>query len=209
MRWFVSTAWHSSWLYILCPILKVSSPTLKSPPTKGRYTLDGASGNDILVGGAGDDKLIGGIGNDTVSYAIDTAGINVSLRLLSGIDGYGDTDIYDTIENILGSSHDDIIEGNATNNTLDGGAGIDTISFENAVAGVTVDLSITTAQSTGNDGTDKIVNFENLTGTNQIDNLTGDANTNIINGLNGNDIIDGAGGVDSLYGYGIRTGNCN
>jgi len=123
-------------------------------------TLDGASGNDILVGGAGDDKLIGGIGNDTVSYAIDTAGINVSLRLLSGTDGFGDTDTYDTIENVIGSSDDDIIEGNASNNTLNGGAGIDTISFENAVAGVNVDLSITTAQSTGNDGTDKIVNFE-------------------------------------------------
>ncbi len=105
-------------------------------------TLDGASGNDILVGGTGNDKLIGGAGLDTASYAIDMAGINVSLRQGSGTDGSSNTDTYDSIENILGSSYSDTIEGSIGNNILDGGAGIDTVTFENAVAGVIVNLSI-------------------------------------------------------------------
>ena len=162
--------------------------------------LDGANGNDILVGGAGNDTLRGGNGSDTISYIIDTAGIKVSLRQATGTDGWGNTDIYDSIENILGSSFDDTIEGNSGNNILNGGAGIDTITFENAIAGVNVNLAITTVQNTGNDGQDIITNFENLIGTNFADTLLGDTNTNIINGLSGNDVIDGNTGNDTLYG---------
>src|SRR5438132_4554573 len=49
-----------------------------------------------------------------------------------------------TIENAKGGSGSDTIIGNAANNVLDGGAGDDTVSYETASAGVTVNLGITT-----------------------------------------------------------------
>jgi Ca2+-binding RTX toxin-like protein len=163
-------------------------------------TLNGGAGDDILVGAGGADSLIGGTGNDTVSYATDSAGINVSLRNGSGTDGSGSTDNYDSIENVLGSSSNDTIEGDSGNNILNGGAGTDTLTYESSSTGVTVNLSITSQQNTVNEGLDTISNFENLTGSLGSDSLTGDDNVNVINGKSGNDYIVGGKGADSLYG---------
>ncbi|GKT30451.1 RTX toxin-related calcium-binding protein (peptidase M10 serralysin domains), partial [Aduncisulcus paluster] len=138
--------------------------------------------------------------SDTVSYAIDDSLVKVNLRAGTGTDSNGDTDYYNTIENIVGSDHDDTIEGNTADNILKGGLGNDTLTFENALSGVTVDLGTTGQQNTGSDGQDTISGFENLTGSSSADNLTGDNSTNIIKGNGGDDILSGAGGVDSLYG---------
>jgi len=166
----------------------------------GTNTITGGSGDDTLDGAAGSDKLVGGLGSDTVTYANEGSLVNINLRAGTGTDSSGGTDSYDSIENVLGSDYDDTIEGNTANNILQGGLGNDTLTFENALSGVTVNLGTTTQQNTGSDGLDTISGFENLTGSSSADNLTGDDNINIIRGNGGDDSLNGGLGVDSLYG---------
>src|SRR4051812_5206957 len=76
--------------------------------------------------------------------------------------------------------------GGAGNDHMDGGAaGTDTISYADATAAVTVNLTFSTAQNTGGSGTDTLLNFENLTGSNFNDKLTGTAAANALYGLGG------------------------
>jgi Ca2+-binding RTX toxin-like protein len=84
---------------------------------------------------------------------------------------------------------------------MDGGAaGSDTARYADATAAVTVNLVSATAQNTGGSGTDTLLNFENLSGSNFNDKLSGNAGANTLNGLGGNDGLDGAAGNDVLSG---------
>jgi Ca2+-binding RTX toxin-like protein len=87
--------------------------------------------------------------------------------------------------------------GGLGDDTMDGGAGVDTASYANASAGVTVNLGLTAQQNTVGAGLDTLANFENLTGSNLNDTLIGNALANVISGGLGNDSIDGGGGVDT------------
>jgi Ca2+-binding RTX toxin-like protein len=91
-----------------------------------------------------------------------------------------------------------------SNDTLHGGDGIDTLSFEQSTGGVLIDptghlaglgyprLGWAAAGMT-------ISGFENLIGSNSWDILVGDAGDNIITPLNG---LDPSGNIDEVYGLG-------
>src|SRR5262245_58916160 len=87
----------------------------------GIDTLDGGSGDDTFKGGGGADVLTGGDGNDTASYFGLTTGIIVYLY--SGQDSAGAH--LSGIENVTGSTHDDILNGDVNANVLNGGDGND------------------------------------------------------------------------------------
>ena len=113
----------------------------------GRDSLDGGAGADSLDGGAGDDTLSGGSGNDTlnggsgagnntVSYSYfklaagtpGTRGVTVDLNNGTGYTSTaGDSDTLINIQNVIGSSLDDWLIGDANANSLDGGEGNDTL----------------------------------------------------------------------------------
>jgi Peptidase M10 serralysin C terminal/RTX calcium-binding nonapeptide repeat (4 copies) len=162
--------------------------------------ITGNSGNNVIAGLGGADILNGGGGTDTATYATSPAGVNVSLMtgLGSGGDAQGDNLI--NFENLTGSNFSDTLEGNAGTNVLNGGTGIDTVSYEHATAAVTVNLATTSVQNTGGAGSDTLSNFENLIGSAFNDTLTGSASANAINGGAGNDTIKGGGGADILTG---------
>ncbi|MCY1370203.1 RTX calcium-binding nonapeptide repeat (4 copies) [compost metagenome] len=61
-------------------------------------------------------------------------------------------------------------------------------------------LAVTTAQATGGSGSDTLLNFENLVGSNFNDILTGNAASNILDGGLGNDVLIGGAGADHLFG---------
>lgn len=168
--------------------------------TAANNVLLGNNGDNALIGLGGADTLDGGGGNDTVSYSASAAGVNVNLALnsFSGGDAQGDNLI--SIENITGSAFDDVIEGNAGTNVLTGGAGIDTVSYQNAAAAVNVNLGVYYSQSTGGAGTDTVTGFENLIGSGFNDTLTGDSGNNVLTGRAGNDTMTGNGGSD-VYVY--------
>jgi Ca2+-binding RTX toxin-like protein len=93
----------------------------------GNDILSGNAGNDILNGGAGADRLSGSSGSDTASYAGASAGVIASLANTSINSGDAAGDTYASIENVTGSSFDDLVYGNGTTNAIDGGGGNDII----------------------------------------------------------------------------------
>jgi len=162
--------------------------------------LTGNGGNNSLAGLGGADTLNGGAGTDTASYAASAAGVTVSLMTGLGSGGDAEGDTLAGIENLTGSGLDDTLEGNGANNLLAGGLGLDTVSYAQALAGVTVNLGSTSAQNTLGAGTDTLSGFENLTGSELNDTLTGSTGNNLLRGLAGNDILNGGAGADNLFG---------
>jgi Ca2+-binding RTX toxin-like protein len=167
----------------------------------GDNVLDGGTGADTLIGGAGDDSYVvesagdaviesAGEGTDTVqSYpAAYTLPANVeNLRLM----GTGNL-------NGTGNNLNNVLYANAGSNSLNGGVGLDTVSYQYATAGVTVSLAKLGAQATGTSGLDTLVSIENLTGSAYADTLTGNGGNNILNGWGGADTLNGGDGNDTL-----------
>jgi Ca2+-binding RTX toxin-like protein len=166
--------------------------------TSGLNIMDGLAGNDTLAGLGGADQLIGGLGTDTATYLASAAGVNVSLMTGVGSGGDAEGDILATIENLTGSNLNDTLEGNGGSNILAGGLGIDTVSYEHALAGVKVSLASIKSQNTVGAGSDKLSGFENLTGSAFNDKLTGSTLANVLYGGAGNDILAGGGGADTF-----------
>lgn len=95
---------------------------------KGDDTLYGHEGDDLLQGGAGADMHFGGAGNDTVSYANATSYVGARLDNSAGNWGtHAEGDTYAGVENLIGSSHNDVLVGNGGGNVLMSGAGNDKI----------------------------------------------------------------------------------
>ena len=180
--------------------------------------LTGSSGNNVLNGGTGTDALIGGAGDDT--YYVDMAGDAITETSTGGKDlvlssflgiyvmgAYVEEGRISTTAaaSLTGNGLANTLYAGAGNNTLDGGTGTDTASYQyglisGATAGVNVSLAITTAQATGRSGTDTLANIENLTGSNLNDILTGSVGSNILEGSLGADKLDGGAGNDTLIG---------
>ncbi|KAF1073381.1 Bifunctional hemolysin/adenylate cyclase [Halodesulfovibrio sp. MK-HDV] len=132
-------------------------------------TIHGGGGDDIINGQSGNDLLFGDEGADVINGGIGN-------DVIEGGSGTG----------LLGD-------------TINGGTGIDTASYEHSAAGVTVDLLNHTAS--GGDATgDTLTSIENLIGSGQADTLIGDAHANTIDGGAGADTIHGGAGNDVLYG---------
>ncbi|WP_374840227.1 M10 family metallopeptidase C-terminal domain-containing protein [Mycoplana ramosa] len=93
----------------------------------GNDTFKGLGGNDVLKGGAGADVLDGGKGTDTATYAGSSA-VNVNLATGVATGGHAQGDKFVSIENLTGSSYNDVLTGNGGRNVIDGGAGNDTIN---------------------------------------------------------------------------------
>jgi Ca2+-binding RTX toxin-like protein len=187
----------------------------------GNDTIDGGAGNDTILGGDGNDpSLVGGPGNDTidggagtdnVDYSSAPSAVAVDLRTGSADDSMGGTDTISNVENVTGSPNGgDTIEGNAADNVLNGGGGAgDTVSYSGAPTGVTVDLTNSAAQNTG-DGTDTLTGFDNLVGSANADSLTAGAGQTA-NGGAGDDQItvvssgtgNGGSGDDTLVAAGV------
>ncbi|MFS2020017.1 hypothetical protein ACEN88_25975 [Massilia sp. CT11-108] len=185
----------------------------------GADRLNGDAGDDTLDGGSGSDTLGGGDGSDT--YYVDNAGdivIETNASAAGGID-----EVVASASHVLGLNVENLIllggtingTGNALANliiagsgvnAIDGGAGIDTLSFETATtsgtAGVTLALGAAGVKTTaaGISGADTVVNIENLIGSDYNDTLSGNAGVNVIHGGEGSDVLNGMGGNDVLFG---------
>ena len=102
---------------------------------------------------------------------------------------------------LLGGQGDDLLIGSAFNDSLDGGAGIDTLTYENNPNGIFVSLELGFAQGPDGGGFDRLSAMENVIGTAGDDYLAGDAGDNSITGGDGRDGLEGgSGGHDVLDG---------
>ncbi|MCE8556910.1 type I secretion C-terminal target domain-containing protein [Ruegeria pomeroyi] len=169
--------------------------------------LNGSNADNLFEGGRGGDTMRGNGGLDTVSYAASEGSVNVSL--LTGFAGGGSGshaigDSFVSIENLVGSRFDDILNGNNGNNVLEGGAGgdvlrgyggIDTVSYAGSEG--FVNISLTTGYAGGGSGSHAI--GDSFSG---IENVIGSAHDDIISGTSGANDIRGGGGDDAIRGYG-------
>ncbi len=191
----------------------------------GDDVLTTTSTNATLVGGLGDDTLVvdldggflseagapalvldGGDGIDTADFTtVGTSIIGDPLRidLASGEMGTfaslsGGT--IDGIENIIGSTEDDEILGDAVANRLDGNDGNDFISGRDGDD--TLEGGDGNDRILGGDGDDSIFgNTEAEPDNSDSDNvLNGEAGDDFIRGASGNDTIDGGTGNDTAIG---------
>ena len=136
--------------------------------------VEGANLDDTFAGNGGNDTIKGNGGNDT-------------------IDG-GDGD-----DTLTGGAGNDTLEGGAGDDAMSGGNGNDAASYASAMAGVTVSLALQGAsQNTIGAGSDTLVGFENLIGSDHGDTLTGDGGNNVVDGRGGDDTIDAGDGNDTI-----------
>ena len=145
---------------------------------RGSDTIRGRGGDDLICAGKGRDAVLGGAGSD----------------LISGDAGSDD---------LRGGGGPDLFLGGKGNDAFNGGSGPDLVSFWFAPGPVTVDLG--TGEATG-EGTDTLVEIEDLEGSPFDDSLTGDEGQNVFIPGPGNDVVDGAGDLrDVIFYWWSRT----
>jgi Ca2+-binding RTX toxin-like protein len=149
--------------------------------TDGDDTIEGLGGNDLIVGLAGNDSLDGGDGHDV-------------LRGRAGDD------------TLIGGTGDDFLVPGQGNDVLDGGDGFDRVGFfEDATAGVHVDLNIQgVAQDTGM-GIKTLIGIEHVSGNSFADTLIGNAGDNWVWGQGGNDSLSAGAGNDLVQLGGLTS----
>ena len=150
----------------------------------GDDTLNGGDGKDALNGGFGDDRAFGDAGDDTVNG-------NEGNDLVSG--GTGADKLY-------GGTGDDILRPGADldADAIDGGDGIDTVDYSNAIAGLHVNLS--TGLATGAAQNDTFTSIENIIGSDFSDILQPSIDGGTAFGGKGDDSLQGgAGAIGRTY----------
>lgn len=195
--------------------------------------LLGDGGNDHLYGDLND-----GDQADDVWYQFSKGPVNVNLQTgrvtgqgtdtLHNIDGVFGSEFDDTI---VGDENTNFLWGNGGNDTIGGGQGLDLITpgagndtvdggseqdpvndqdifyVNDATGPSTVDLDAETATGDGI-GTDSVIDFEHIVGSEHDDSLTGDEGSNMFFGGAGDDSMNGRLGFD-YAGYWFASGSVN
>ena len=86
------------------------------------------AGNDIFIASQGDDTFDGGDGLDTINYSAYTDATSIQVALDEGNDSVitlvgeldGDVHTVRFVENIIGTTGQDELRGDAASNRLDG-----------------------------------------------------------------------------------------
>jgi Ca2+-binding RTX toxin-like protein len=154
--------------------------------------LTGGTGNDTLTGNASRNVLNGGLGNDE----------------LSGLTGF------DTLNGALG---DDILHGGdgndglnggpgpaagSDNDVIDGGTGVDSVSYSTRSIGLNLTLADGANDGQGVEADNLQGDIEKVTGGSGADFMRGDGSSDTLTGGGGADNIGGGGGTDVLSGQG-------
>lgn len=176
------------------------------------FDVDGGTGNDVLSGGGTDfTKLLGGEGNDLLhanNWGAELRGGPGDDLLYGGDDfdllygGGGHDQLYG------GGGDDELTDGDRDGpggvtapeaDTLDGGVGTDSLSYEQRTRPVSVHTEDNTnAGETGEH--DSVRHIEWIFGGAGDDRLVGDRGRNRLAGGRGNDTLAGHGGDDEFFG---------
>ncbi len=209
----------------------------------GADRLDGGAGDDTLYGQEGADTLIGGLGNDwllggddaawaaadidTADYSAATRAIVVSMKgtyeLVDGTYVFFNAegteigyDRFNSIENVIGGAGNDVIEGNAYANDLDGRGGADRMAGGAGDDTYRVNVSSDSVIEAKGEGRDTIVTAASyaLSAGQEVETLrfadpAGTANRSLRGNEFGQTLIGNAGanGLDGGLGTDLLKGN--
>ena len=140
--------------------------------TSGASSLTGNTLDNTLTGNDDKNKLDGGVGNDQLAA------------------GAGD-------DTLLGGDGLDTLSGGLGNDSLTGGLGDDLVDYSKSIDALVVDLTLGTA--TG-EGSDKLVQIEDVSAGSAADKITGSAADNELSGGAGNDTVSAGAGNDEVTG---------
>jgi hypothetical protein len=193
--------------------------------SSGNDTITGGTGNDLISIAGGANSIDGGGGVNTLTFA--TAPTGVTANLAAGTASASGNDVVHNIQDLAGSSFNDVLVGNAQansisggagddtitggagNDTLDGGSGIDTAVFSGPRASYSISVSNGVVTVSGPDGTDILTNFEKLQFSDQTIAApgaglvhAGAAGPDALTGTAGSDTLSGLAGDDTLVGLG-------
>ena len=210
--------------------------------SRNDYIYAGASATRTIYRGLGDDSnssiTVGGIAlnGDTVDFSSYAQALAIDLTQANAVQVSDTVQIasFLGIENLVGTNHDDILKGDVyankiyggvgndtlvasrgANDTLDGGAGINTATYANYSNDSRYALAVNMGSLTGGyyqvqvtDGnsansvvqTDLLKYIENLQGSVGADSITGDNRANKLEGMGGDDSLMGGDGNDILQG---------
>lgn len=182
----------------------------------GNDRIEARGGNDWIAPGLGRDTIDGGAGSDMLSYADVTRAANINLTTGQAIFGKQISKI-SGFESVTGTVLGDVLTGDARANQLrgmggndwinatpgadriDGGTGIDMISYSGSIGRVVVDLALQRGSEGWATG-QTYAGIENVTGSIYGDLLIGNAGHNLLRGLGDYDWFIGSGGNDSYEG---------
>lgn len=185
----------------------------------GGYLGDQTMGELNTFVPLGGDDVITGNGFTRIRYDLSATGKSLTAGVVISVDSSGrgtatgadiGTDQFTGVRDFwLTSFNDRFVGGGDGENIIavggddyiDGGAGVDRVDYFRATSAVTVDLSKQTAQLVSADqGTDTILNVENIRGSDYADTLRGNGQDNHLIGRAGDDVLFGGGGNDTLEG---------
>lgn len=168
-----------------------------------KLTVDGGTGNDVLVGGRGPDALLGGGGADRLrghdgDDRLFDASSNRPLRADDQTPGGGTSDVFFPASRDPGRGRD----------SFDGGGGNDTVSYEGRSEKLRIDLAGKRPIAGARGERDSVRRVENATGGAGADRIAGDRKANRLLGggetprtlRGGDDRIAGRAGADSIEG---------
>lgn len=135
--------------------------------------LHGTDAADQLFGKEGDDEIYGGAGKDLI---------------------FGDKGN----DQLFGEAGEDRLFPGAGLDTIDGGADTDTVYYDRSPTGITINLD--GLPSSGGDAEgDRLINIENVEGSNFSDHITGNNERNRLVGRKGDDQLFGLDGSDNYH----------
>ena len=189
-------------------------------------TLSGSNNGfgtiEVFDGRAGNDTINGRGGFDRADYNNDPATtVGIAVQLAAGTvtgDSTIGADTLVSVEAVRGTNFNDVYDatgfsGSSSNagslgtfNEFTGESGDDTIigngntriSFNNATAGVTVDIAAGTDSGDASVGHDTFTGVNAAMGSMFADSLSGSAGNETFTGLGGDDFIDGRSGFDTV-----------
>jgi T1SS-143 domain-containing protein len=166
--------------------------TLDIDVTGNNWLVFGQNGSDLASSGLQTVKITGDDNGNSVYFSNVSSATKLEASLNGGNDSF-------------------VAGGQAINQQVDGGSGVDLFNFSQISQQLNIDLAAGTAIRSSLNGatviaTDAITNFENVTGSVGNDTILGTDGANVLSGGDvnsagtGNDIINGRGGDDIIDG---------
>lgn len=180
-----------------------------SGPYGGFNFVDAGSGHDRVFNiYEGDNDIDLGTGSDY--YVGD--GFSTDPGLYDVVRGYDGNDVFEIStfhSDYYGEADNDTFYSAGFNNLLDGGSGIDAVSYELqdtdpdlAGRGVVLDLGREVVTTKGTNYAELLRSIENAVGSGASDDIFGSSGANSLWASAGNDYVNGGAGADYVYGEG-------